>query len=310
MRYEGIKKGYPRIKNEKISAYIQLLRPFTLVPAFVAGIFGVLIQILYDGLQFSIGMIPVLFFVGFLLALGQAIGQVVNQICDIPIDKINKPYRPLASGKIDVREAIFLVCIFLVLYVWLVFLVNTTFAIIMLVLLFFAVFYSVKPIRTKNKLWINLMWISVSRGLLPILATWSVYGNIYTLFPWVVGIFATLWVFAFQSTKDIPDVIGDELFDVKTLPVVYGLEKTKKIMTVLSVFPFAWLTIALLTTLDFRLIVLYVLIAFAAGIIRTLDVIEEKLENTRAWVLFYLGLGSIYIFVFLALLFNYVISPW
>ncbi len=34
----------------------------------------------------------------------------LNQIFDVPIDKINKPYLPLASGEFSMRTGIALVC--------------------------------------------------------------------------------------------------------------------------------------------------------------------------------------------------------
>ena len=92
---------------EKLMAWIQLLRPFTLIAPFIAVFFGVIIQLVTDGqLNLFFDNIGIILFASLILAAAQAVGQVLNQLEDIEVDKINqKAYRPIISGVISKGEA-------------------------------------------------------------------------------------------------------------------------------------------------------------------------------------------------------------
>ena len=81
-------------------ALISLIRPINAAMTF----FGVVVGGMLAAVEWSAATrILIAAGAGFLLA---SAGNTVNDIFDIEIDRINKPYRALASGKVSVRTAI------------------------------------------------------------------------------------------------------------------------------------------------------------------------------------------------------------
>ena len=85
-----------------MNPYIQIIRPVNCIMS----AFAVYIAAIISGAIFF-GTYPTIEFTYALLTtfLVCAGGMVVNDIFDIEADKINKPKRPLPSGKIKVRTA-------------------------------------------------------------------------------------------------------------------------------------------------------------------------------------------------------------
>jgi len=77
--------------------YIKLIRP----PLFLLGFIASWALLVKSGLWGSFESLLILLAVGF----GNASFTVINEICDIRQDKINKPWKPLPSGKVPVSHA-------------------------------------------------------------------------------------------------------------------------------------------------------------------------------------------------------------
>jgi 4-hydroxybenzoate polyprenyltransferase len=294
--YEGIKEGYPRVPSRKLAAYISLFRPFTLVAPFLVGIFGVLIERTHTNGSFNLSTVLL---VAICIALFQAIGQISNQVSDINIDRINKPYRPIVSGAISEREASFVFLMLILIAGPLAVMISEKFGLLMIVSLIFALSYSFEPIRVKSlNEWVALFWMSFSRGFIPFLATWSVYGDIFsTDLPWKLGVFAFLWVFAFQSTKDFGDMKGDSLHDIPTLPTIHGQKDTIRIMSVLAFSPFIF---AIFSGIMYLLLLIPVGLLIINSLQTNLE--TKRFENNPGWIMFYLGLGLIYIITLVSMI--------
>lgn len=284
----GIEKTYPRIRRRlgRFIGYIQLVRPFTLVAPILAGIFGVLTPIHNIGFNHFLTAV----YVGVTLALAQGAGQCLNQYADVELDKIVKPYRPLPSGLISREEALGLAWLLAMFSVARAFTISTFFGLTVLALLFFAVFYSLAPFspRRVHPL-VNVGWMALSRGFLPMLAVWSVYGDLSKA--WEYSILTFLWVLGFQSTKDIGDVKGDKQFGIKTVPASYG-HTGLRIMMIICTVLYGILAIS------FRVYIMLLLIPLAVVAIFS---IKKKTitENTVSWTIFYVSLALIYVFMFI-----------
>jgi len=269
-KYYGIKKGYPRIEKifGRASAYIQLMRVFTLIAPITAGLFGVLTQLVHDNMLFPfIPKLPKLVLAILAIMFAQAFGQVVNQIEDIEIDRINKPYRPLVTGVVSVEHAKIFSLALQTLSLVCSALVNLYFFLFVAIILFFAFSYNSRPFRIKERsAWGSLLWMALSRGLLPFPAFWSVFGKTTVLLPWILGMICSFWVFAFQGTKDFADIEGDRQFNIPTLPVVYGEQKSINMMIYLGLFAsvlpllFVACNILSLSYLTFLLLFMFVFI--------------------------------------------------
>lgn len=290
----GIKEGYPRLRRRfgRFVDYIALLRPFTLVAPVVAGFSVSFICLGSDVWSQWLKVV----YVTFTLALCQAVGQVVNQATGVEEDRINKPYRPIPSGRVSVEEAYGVAFLLTLAALWRGFTVKVTFGFWITLVLFFALFYNLKPVEARRRVWVNLLWMSISRGLLPFVVVWSAYRSPFELKPWLLGSIAFLWVFAFQPTKDIPDVRGDAIYGIRTLPVVYGVGWTETFIKYTSLLPFVPLVVYVWRGIlpSTYLLLLSVVVVREIGV-RGLRKEAPVTENTLGWMMFYVGLGLIFV---------------
>ena len=270
---------YPRLKKflgEKITAYIALLRPFTLLPPFLAGLFLIIAKhgVYFD--SFTKGI-----YVGITLALAQACGQVINQVVDKDLDKIIKPYRPIPRGIVTSEEAVGVAWILALLAVARGFTVSIYFGLMTSLMLFFAVFYSLPPLSPRKiNPWINHLWVSFSRSVLPLLAILEEKGFIYALL-------AFIWTFGWQTSKDVLDVEGDKMFGIKTIANTYGRDFVKKLALISSIV-FVMISIAFN-----KMIMLTMIPLMIFGYTKFYQ--KSKTENIIGWAVFYIGLGMIFV---------------
>ncbi|PIN04123.1 homogentisate phytyltransferase [Handroanthus impetiginosus] len=181
-----------------------------------------------------------LFFSGVLEAIVAALLMNIyivglNQLSDIEIDKVNKPYLPLASGEYSVRTGVAIVSSFAILSFWLGYTVGSW-------PLFWALFvsfalgtaYSINlPLfRWKRFAVVAAMCILAVRAVIVQIAFYLhvqmyVYGR-PAVFPKPV-IFATAFMSFFSVVialfKDIPDIVGDKIYGIQSFTVRLGQEK-------------------------------------------------------------------------------------
>lgn len=229
----------------KIKLYFQLSRPFTLIaPAlgfFTSGItaIGALkVQLKFANLKFIL--------LGSLMAATlNAASNVLNQIYDLPLDKINKPNRPLCTGAISVNSAKLFALSLYLLSLLLAWFINPTGSrecfYISAIAGFLTYIYSAPPIRTKRFCFLSNLTIAIPRGVLLKVAGWSAVGTILDIQPWYIGLIFGLFLLGAASTKDFADIEGDRKYGCYTLPVKYGIRKSAIIISPFFVFP--WLLI-------------------------------------------------------------------
>jgi len=288
-----IRSGYPLISryNRKLAAYIVLLRPFTLLAPLAAGIFGTLLPLKDWGwAQFREAV-----YVGVTLALLQAVGQIVNQASDAELDRLAKPYRPIPRGEVTVEEAMGIAWLLAIFAMARAFFTSITFGLLSLTLLFMAVFYNIQPIRVKRYTWPNILWNGVARGFIPMIATWSIYGDLNSPTPYLLATLAFLWVTALNPTKDFPDMEYDRRFGIQTLPVKYGVKKATTIITAILGLWALQLAITITITGNHLLILTLPLTIPAILGLK----VKTPLENNLAWQTYYVGLSLHYILAYL-----------
>jgi 4-hydroxybenzoate polyprenyltransferase len=161
-------------------------------------------------------------------------GVFSNDLVDEKSDRITNPGRPLVAGKLNRQEVKSLSIIFLIISYLSALVVGYAFFITVFLRSCLGYLYSFYPFRLKR---------------FPILATFvlacasltTIWGgfllvkqnSIYN-FP-VKVILLVLVAFSLGfSAKDIKDYEGDKKDNVKTIPVIFGLERGKKIIGVLS----------------------------------------------------------------------------
>jgi len=154
--------------------------------------------------------------------------NVINDIFDVEIDRINKPHRPIASGRIHIKTAwIVFFCMYGIGLALAVYCGKELFTIAIMnaTLLFF---YSYKLKGTV--IWGNLVVSFTS-------AVTFIYGGL-TVNDAFVGLFPALFAFCFhfgrEIIKDMQDIKGDLRYDAVTFPGKYGL--TKSILLINIIF--------------------------------------------------------------------------
>jgi len=237
----------------KLAAYVELARPFTLLPPALGVLSGAVTAWGAGRSQPPVDaelLLPVLFGTAMAAVLNAA-SNGINQIYDLNIDRVNKPKRPLPSGSLTMGEAWgFTIAAFAVAWVlawvaapggrrecfWIVLFTSV---------LVWA--YSAPPLRTKRHgIWANVT-IAIPRGLLLKVAGWSTVKTILGLEPWYIGTIFGLFVLGASSTKDFADIEGDRADGCRTLPIVYGVGRAAWMIAPFFVLPFALIPVGVWT---------------------------------------------------------------
>lgn len=225
----------------KLRLYWEFSRPFTLIPP-MTGIFsGALIGIAVARPKCHWLPIALAILAAGLLNAGS---NGLNQIFDLANDQVNKPQRPLPSGRMAVQEAAWLSGAgygVALLFAWQV---NAqTFAIYIFAALA-TVAYSVPPLRLKRHPWASNFVIALTRGELLKVAGWAAVATVLDSWePWFIGLIYFIFLLGATTTKDFADIDGDRAAGCQTLPVKYGVEKS--ILLISPAFILPWIVMAL-----------------------------------------------------------------
>jgi 4-hydroxybenzoate polyprenyltransferase len=236
----------------KLSAYVALARPFTLLaPAMgmlayglaAAGYAGEFHVEVADAKNIALG--------AFVAALLNVASNAVNQIYDVEIDRTNKPDRPLPSGALSMAEA------------WTVTVLGyagslAVSAFIHPTLLWIVAFtalltyaYSGPPFRTKRHWAFANLTIATPRGFLLPVAGWMAVaaprGDSVPFDAWLLAGASGLFVLGAASTKDYADMQGDREGGCITLPLKFGVERSVNMIAPFLVVP--WLVVAVAAAL-------------------------------------------------------------
>jgi 4-hydroxybenzoate polyprenyltransferase len=167
-----------------------------------------------------------------------AASNVLNQVCDLAIDRINKPSRVLPSGRLSVAAAIWLSAVLYATSLAAAATINGSVFVLFALGAFATVVYSVPPMRTKRFGWWANVTIAIPRGTLLKVAGWSVTKSVLAPEAWLIGGVFGLFLLGATTSKDFADVEGDRAEGCKTLPVVYGRQKAIRYIHPFFTVPF------------------------------------------------------------------------
>lgn len=196
-----------------------------------------------------------------------AAANAINDFFDIEIDRINKPHRPLPSGKISILQALVFANGMGVAALFLTIFLNKLAFLIALSALVLLFLYSAKLKGTV--IWGNIL-VSFITALAFIFGGAAVNSWRNALIP--AG-FALLMHFGREVLKDMEDVTGDRTYHAKTLAVVYGFPLAKTIVTVV----FALLIVATFLPYIFEQYGLYYFILVLIGVDSVLLYVSIKI---------------------------------
>jgi 4-hydroxybenzoate polyprenyltransferase len=242
-------------------AYIDLARPFTLVAPALGFISGALTAVGAAPREpWSAMLLTAPILGSAMAALLNAGNNALNQIYDLEIDRVNKPKRPLPSGRLTIAQAWRFTIVTYVLALMLAWLVVAGPALslskarhecfwLVLAAVVFTYIYSVPPLRTKRLgIWANVT-IAIPRGVLLKVAGWSSVKTIVGVEPWYIGAIFGLFLLGATTTKDFADMDGDRRGGCRTLPIQYGVRRAAWMISPSFVVPFmmiplgAWLNV-------------------------------------------------------------------
>ncbi len=224
-----------------VRAYYDFSRPFTLVPPAIGIITGAYAGAAASGSQVGAYQLAA-------ATVGAALLNVasngLNQICDLPIDRINKPQRPLPSGELSLAAARNLTAGTYIVSLLLAATVGAATFAVFAAGAILTVAYSAPPLRLRRHLVFSNATISLTRGLLLKAAGWSVSASLLSAEPWLLGSIFFLFLLGAASTKDFSDIEGDRREGCITLPIKYGVVKSARLIAPFFIFP--WLLFPLL----------------------------------------------------------------
>jgi chlorophyll/bacteriochlorophyll a synthase len=157
--------------------------------------------------------------------------QTVNEYYDREIDAVNEPYRPIPSGAISLPQVIVQVWILFIggigisyfLDVW----AGHEFPVMTCLALggsFVAYIYSAPPLKLKQNGWLGNYALGASYIALPWWAGHALFGTLnWTIV--VLTLFYSLAGLGIAVVNDFKSVEGDAKFGMKSIPVMFGIDK-------------------------------------------------------------------------------------
>jgi geranylgeranylglycerol-phosphate geranylgeranyltransferase len=197
-----------------MKAYLEILRPgnalMAVITVFLMGI-----------ISKSFNLVLILPISTVFLVTGG--GNVINDVFDYKIDLINKPNRPIPSGRITLNKgkiyALTLFLISIVLATLISLIINSYLPLILVLFNLILMYFYAK--RLKATVLIGNLTVAYLTG------SCFIFGGIITeniKISIFLGFFAFLMTLAREIVKDMEDKKGDEEEKIKTLPIVYGLK--------------------------------------------------------------------------------------
>lgn len=197
-----------------MNAYLEILRPFN---AMMAVITIILMAVISGQFTFNV------FLAGIVVFIATGAGNAINDYFDHKIDAINRPERPIPSGRISLKNAgIYSILLFAVAII-IGFIIGIIPGLIVVFSSLLMIYYAY---RLKAKCLIGNLTISFLTGMSFVLGGVVVNELIISIY---LGFFAFLMTMAREIVKDMEDMDGDKMEGASTLPIVYGKKISSRI---------------------------------------------------------------------------------
>lgn len=234
----------------------------------------------------------------------------LNQITDIEIDKINKPYLPLASGAFSLQTGKLIVGIGLAVSLILAVFIGGYLLWTVLLSLALGIAYSLPPLRLKKyPFWAAFCIIAVRGIIVNLLLFLHFHAHIngaHSITPlvWLLTVVIVVYSLIIALFKDLPDTEGDAKFAVRTLSVRLG---RRRVFAFGNVIMMTLFVLCILAPFLFKVQVDSLLFSGVHGfflLLLLLGMLRTNLQNQDSvfnyyrfiWVLFF---GEYLVFAFL-----------
>lgn len=272
-----------------MNPYVEIIRPGNVIMAIIA-------VILVAILEKSIDMPIILSMLAVFFAMSG--GNVINDYFDYKIDLINKPQRPIPSGRISPKTAknyaYFLFIIAAIIGVIISYLANTW--IPCAIVLFADIVLYLYAYKLKSTPLIGNLTVGFMTGLCFIFAGYTFNNQLIIYESYLLAFFALIMTTAREITKDIEDIEGDKSEGAKTFPILYGTKISAILAISLIIIDCALcplLYIYHIFNMNYLIIVSLAVIIFIYGAI----LLRNQDSKTANTVSKYLKIGMLIAFV-------------
>jgi homogentisate phytyltransferase / homogentisate geranylgeranyltransferase len=149
----------------------------------------------------------------------------VNQITDVGIDRVNKPWLPIAAGDLSPRAAAAIVAACTVIPLAMALTQGVEETVAVAAGLAIGALYSLPPARLKRFPIAASLCITGVRSVVVNLGVyWHFAGDIAPPV-WALCLFVLPFSFAIAVLKDVPDIEGDKRYSIRTFTVRLGPER-------------------------------------------------------------------------------------
>jgi geranylgeranylglycerol-phosphate geranylgeranyltransferase len=269
-----------------MNAYLEILRPFNAI----MGVIAVLLVAIISG-DFNI-YVPIACVIVFIFT---GAGNAINDYVDHKIDAINKPERPIPSGRISLNAA--------AIYATSLFIIATIMSLIIgiipgIIVILSAVLMFLYAYKLKTSCLVGNLSIAFLTGLCFVFAG-VVLGTIFLSI--LLGFYAFLMTMAREIVKDMEDVEGDSIEGATTFPIRFGMKSS----SILAAF---FMILASLTSPALYLIgifnIIYLLIlafAIALFLICAISILKDQSKKNTQIVSKRIKIGMGIVFLAFAL---------
>ncbi len=279
-----------KIREKIMNPYIEILRPGNALMGAIS-----IVLVAFIDKTFTIPVILAMIAVFF----ETAAGNVINDYFDYNIDLINKPERPIPSGRISLKNGrnygylLFLagtICGFLISYItnnWI------PFAIVLIAdIALYLYAYKLKSTPLIGNLTVGFM-----TGFGFVFGGFSINNPDIIMTSIYLGFFAFVMTTAREIVKDIEDMEGDKADGARTLPILIGAKKPAILSAILIIVDSALCPLLYFYNIFGMLYLPVITIAVILFLYCAITILKSQERATAAKVSKYLKIGILIAFI-------------
>ena len=214
--------------SDLMNAYLEIIRPGNAVMAAISVVLMMIVGHYYD--------LPIILCAVIVFVCTGA-GNTINDVFDYKIDEINKPNRPIPSGRISLKNArnysYVLFAVGIVLSFIIDYLINSIWPSVIVVPAVVIMYLYARNLKAMPLL--GNITVAVLTGFCFVIAGTVIAcatSSLKILFVSIyLGLFAVFMTLAREIIKDMEDIEGDKLEGARTFPILYG----KRIPSIVSI---------------------------------------------------------------------------
>jgi homogentisate phytyltransferase/homogentisate geranylgeranyltransferase len=153
----------------------------------------------------------------------------VNQLTDVEIDRVNKPFLPIAAGELTPAAGRAIVAVCTVVPLAMALTQGAAETVAVAAGLAVGAAYSLPPVRLKRFPVAASLCITGVRSVVVNLGVYAHFAHGIASPVWALCLFVLPFSFAIAVLKDVPDIEGDRRFAIRTFTVRMGPDRVLKL---------------------------------------------------------------------------------